>query len=226
MSHYLLVPGAGGRGADWDPVAADLRTRGHRAIAVDLPAAEETAGLETYADAIVAAGKDLDGTIVLVAHSLGTFSAPLACERLRVELLVLVNPMVPVPGESAGEWWAATGQSAAARHSAVRDGRPEHAGIRETFLHDVDPELADRMLAQGWPDQSDGPFGEPWPRPAWPSVPTRVVVSREDRLFPAAFQRDVVSRRLGLVPTELDGGHMVALSRPRELAALLHAAAE
>ncbi|CAN5413552.1 hypothetical protein BH09ACT8_BH09ACT8_40960 [soil metagenome] len=33
--------------------------------------------------------------------------------RLPTALIVLVNPMVPAPGESAGQWWAATGQKPA-----------------------------------------------------------------------------------------------------------------
>jgi len=37
------------------------------------------------------------------------------------------------------------------------------------------------------------------------------------RFFPADFQRWVVPERLGLVPDEIDGGHLPALGRPREL---------
>jgi hypothetical protein len=44
------------------------------------------------------------------------------------------------------------------------------------------------------------------------------VVGRDDRLFPAVFQRRVARERLGIDTDEIDGGHMVALSRPRELA--------
>jgi hypothetical protein len=39
-----------------------------------------------------------------------------------------------------------------------------------------------------------------------------------DRLFPADFQRRVVRERLGIVPDEIDSGHLPALSRPAELA--------
>jgi hypothetical protein len=48
-----------------------------------------------------------------------------------------------------------------------------------------------------------------------------VLLSRDDRLFPAEFQRRVAMQRLGLVPDEMDGGHLVALSRPKELSARL-----
>jgi hypothetical protein len=62
----------------------------------------------------------------------------------------------------------------------------------------------------------------PWPLATWPDVPTRYVVCTEDRFFPAAFQRRLVGDRLGIVPDEIASGHCVALSRPAELAHLLH----
>jgi pimeloyl-ACP methyl ester carboxylesterase len=48
-------------------------------------------------------------------------------------------------------------------------------------------------------------------------VPTRVLAGRDDRLFPAAFQRRVARERLGIEADEIPGGHLVALSNPREL---------
>jgi|Tabmets5t2r1_1033131.scaffolds.fasta_scaffold57580_2 pimeloyl-ACP methyl ester carboxylesterase len=40
----------------------------------------------------------------------------------------------------------------------------------------------------------------------------------DDVFFPADFLRRVVQDRLAITPDEIDGGHCVALSRPRELA--------
>ena len=40
---------------------------------------------------------------------MGAFTAPVACARTPVRLLVLVNAMIPSPGETAGEWWDHTG---------------------------------------------------------------------------------------------------------------------
>jgi pimeloyl-ACP methyl ester carboxylesterase len=61
-------------------------------------------------------------------------------------------------------------------------------------------------------------MGQVWPRSGWPDVPTRVVAGSDDRLFPLEFQRRVVRDRLGLDVDVLPGGHLMALSRPRELA--------
>jgi pimeloyl-ACP methyl ester carboxylesterase len=89
--------------------------------------------------------------------------------------------------------------------------------VRATFYHDVPKELADEAMKRGR-GQSDRPAMEPWPLEAWPDVPTRFVLCRDDRLLPADFLRRVVRERLGLVPDEIDAGHCVALSRPTELA--------
>jgi hypothetical protein len=40
-------------------------------------------------------------------------------------------------------------------------------------------------------------------------------------MFPLVFQRRIARERLGLEVDEIDGGHMVALSHPGELADLL-----
>ena len=72
-------------------------------------------------------------------------------------------------------------------------------------------------------EQSGTPFEKPWPLDAWPDVPTRFLLCRDDRFFPAEFQRRVVSERLGITPDEMDGGHLPALGRPTELARRLDA---
>src|SRR6266550_6144621 len=108
MATYVLIHGAGSDSWYWHLVVPELRARGHAVVAVDLPCDDDSAGLAEYTDAVVDAIGDRKDLIV-VAQSLGGFTAPLVCERVPVRLMVLVAAMVPVPGESAGEWWANTG---------------------------------------------------------------------------------------------------------------------
>jgi pimeloyl-ACP methyl ester carboxylesterase len=214
MTAFVLVPGADGRAWYWHRVIPELRALGHEAVAVDLP---PPGGLTEHADAIVAAiGETRD--VVLVAQSLAGFTAPLAAARVPVARLVLVNAMVPRPGESAGEWWDNTGQAEASR--AVRGGA--EFDVRADFFHDVPPEVTEEAFAAGPPDgPSDLLFSQPWPLPAWPDVPTRFLQGRDDRFFPPEFQRRVVAERLGIPVEELPGGHLIALSQPNVLAAAL-----
>ncbi|MEU6747623.1 alpha/beta hydrolase [Spirillospora sp. NPDC046719] len=219
MATYVLVPGAGGGAWYWHLLVPELQARGHEAIAVDLPAADESAGLTEYADTVVEAIGDRTG-IILVAQSMGGLTAPLVCTRVPVALLVLLNAMVPVPGETGGEWWTNTGQAEAMAEQAAREGRPMPAEFdpEVTFFHDVPPEVTSEMLARGEQSQSQRPFEEPWPLDSWPDTPTVFLQGQDDRLFPLPFQRRVVRERLNIPVDELPGGHLVALSRPKELA--------
>jgi pimeloyl-ACP methyl ester carboxylesterase len=216
VSSYVLVPGAGGAAWYWHRAVPELRRRGHAAVAVDLPAADESAGLAEYTDAIVAAIGDRADTIV-VAQSLGGFSASLACDRVPVRRLILLNAMVPVPGETAGAWWGNTGQAEASRAYAVGLGLSPDMDIWDLFFHDVPDEVVEEARRQGEPVQADTIFGQPWPLAAWPEVPTRFLQGREDRLFPLEFQRRIVADRLGIPVHETEGGHLAALAHPVEL---------
>jgi pimeloyl-ACP methyl ester carboxylesterase len=149
MATYALIHGAGDGGWFWHLVAAELRGRGQEVVAPDLPTEDDAAGLPEYAEAVVEAVGDR-GDLIVVAQSFGGFTAPLVCDLVPADLLVLLAGMVPSP--------------------------------------------------------------------AWPEVPTRFLLCRDDRFFPPEFLRRVVRERLGIVPDEIDGSHCVALSRPRELA--------
>src|SRR6266498_2854067 len=219
MATYGLIPGAGGDDWYWHRVVPELAARGHDVVAVALPAADGSAGWAEYADAIMAAIGNRT-SLVLVAQSLAGFSAPLVCEQRPVDLLVLLNAMIPRPSETGGEWWSNTGQGAAQRDYLAGIGLSAEAAQDDAVLyfHDVPPDVTADALRRGEPDQSMTPMSQPWPLTAWPDVPTRVLVGRDDRLFPAGFQRRVARERLRIEADEVDGGHLVALSRPRELA--------
>src|SRR5262245_44012495 len=219
MTTFVLIPGAGSDSWYWHLVAPQLQARGHEVVAVELPCDDDTAALGTYADVVLAAIGDRPGDdLVLVAQSLGGFTAPLVAARRPVALMVLVAAMVPRPGESGDEWWENTGQAAARRAQAERDGRdPDAFDPVDRFLHDVPDDVAAES-AHHVRQQSGTPFVRPWPLPSWPDVPTRFLLCRDDRFFPAGFQRRVVGERLGLVPDEMHGGHLPALAHPEELA--------
>jgi pimeloyl-ACP methyl ester carboxylesterase len=213
MTTVVLVPGAGGQAWYWHRLAAELQRRGREVVAVDLPSGDDEAGLGAYADAVVAAAGDARD-VCLVAQSMGGLTAPLVCERLPVTLLVLVNAMIPRPGETGGEWWTATG------HAQARGGHePDEVA---DFFSDVPQDVVAEAMRQPFL-QSGRPFEDPWPLTRWPDVPTRVVAGRDDRFFPPAFQRRIARERLGLPVDEIPGGHLVALSRPVELADRLEA---
>ena len=216
MTSFVLVPGAGGRGWYWHRVVAELARRGCTARAVDLPADDDTAGLAAYTGAVLVALPDEPA--VLVAQSMGGLTVPLVAARVPVRQVVLVNAMIPAPGETGGEWWTATGQAEAQAEAAARAGRAfDPEDLADAFLHDLPPDLLTHPEMTAPAPQSGTPFTEPWPLPAWPAVPTRVLAGEADRFFPLEFQRRVARERLGLPVEALPGGHLLALSHPVEL---------
>ena len=66
-------------------------------------------------------------------------------------------------------------------------------------------DLAAEALRRGR-RQSETPTRDPWPLEAWPDVPTRFILCRNDRLLPAAFLRRVVKDRLGITSDEINAG--------------------
>ena len=212
---YVLIHGAGDVGWYWHLVEAELRARGHDVVTMDLPVDDDAAGLSDYADVVVEAiaGR---ANLIVVSQSFGSYVAPIVCERVPATLMVLVAPMIPAPGESAHDMLPNTGY--ASDSSAAGEDRGDLA----IFYHDVEPALAAEALARGR-RQSDTPGHEPWPLAAWPRVPTRCLLCRDDRIFPIAWLRRVVRDRLGITADEMDSGHTHALSHPDELVRRLEA---
>ena len=144
------------------------------------------------------------------------------CRRL----IVLVNPMVPKAGESPGQWWDATGQDQAMAEHFRRIGMPDKDfDPVEDFFHDVPARFATRRSASRRPVS-------PTPRSAkrgrWAGGRTcppgwwRAATTGSSRWsFSAGWSTTGWVLDVDVLP----GGHLMALSRPRELADYLLASA-
>ncbi|WP_246393677.1 alpha/beta fold hydrolase [Pseudonocardia pini] len=214
MATFLLLPGAGGEATFWYRVVPELTARGHEAVPVDIPADDESLGWADYVTIALEALGDRPPPVV-VGQSMGAYTAALVAAKIPVRHLLLVNPMIPKVGETAGEWWGAVGQEEARREAGYED-----FDLERDFLHDL-PEEVRAELMKGGRNQSDHSFADPFPLTAWPEVPTTVLAGTDDRLFPLPLQRRVARERLDLPVVELPGGHLNALSYPVEVASAL-----
>lgn len=207
---FVLVPGAGGDAWYWHRLVPELTRLGLTAVPVDLPSDDDSAGLDAYVETVLAAASPF-GDVVVVAQSMGGLIGPLVCARRPVRSLVLLNAMIPRPGETGAQWWTATGHQA-------------EGSWQELFFNDAPPDVLAEAESRGDVVQSSRVFEDPWPLAGWPDVPTVALAGAEDRFFPPEFQRRIARERLGLDVELVPGGHLPALTRPVELAERLSAA--
>ena len=208
MATFALIHGGGSTAWDWHLVEKLLEGQGHRVVAVDLPIEDAAAGLEDYVSAVIAA-VGTSGHVVVVGHSLGGFTAPLVAEALRADGLVYLAGMIPLPGESLGQWWENTGH----RQSSAS------ADTDEVFFNGVPEHLARDAKARER-EQLGEWMSEPWPGRR-STMPTGAILCLDDRFFPAVFMARQIRDRLGVEPIEIPGGHYAPLSEPQAVTAAL-----
>jgi pimeloyl-ACP methyl ester carboxylesterase len=207
VARFALIHGGGGSAWDWHLVVPELDERGHESIAVDLPTEDGSAGWWAYADAVVDAVRGRQPVIV-VGHSLARFTAPIVCLRISVDLLVLVAAMIPSAGERLDEWWTNAGYEDTGFddvfYTTLRtSSQPKSSGENET----TGPR---RCARHGRSTRG---------RSSLPGTCRAATIACSR---PAGRSATLASASVSRAD-EIDGGHYVALSRPRELAQRLDA---
>jgi pimeloyl-ACP methyl ester carboxylesterase len=200
----------------------ELEQRGHRAVAVDLPAGDPDAGALRYAAVAAEAGSHLHDPVV-VGHSLAGLVIGLLPGLLPVSELVFLCAPLPVPGlslQTQQELEPDIFVRENLQPDSMRPGktveRTEESAVA-AFYHDCSAAEIELALARLRP-QATLPMTEPSPVTRWPpNVPCRYILCRDDRILNPAWSRRAVPERLGVVPVELEGSHSPFLSRPREL---------
>ncbi|MET0390172.1 MAG: alpha/beta hydrolase [Polyangiales bacterium] len=207
MASFAIIHGGGDSASSWDLVQDALRARGHHPIAVDLPTDRPGVTWASCADTVAAAARG-HAPVIVVAHSLGGFVAPLVCDRVLVSQLVLVAAMIPQPNSAAEGYWG-------------RAGYPAADFTEDSFYHDLTQDAIARAK-RAERAQEESLMSEPHPMREWPKVRTRYLLCRDDRVFPADVTRVWVRSQLHITPDEIPGGHCIYLARPAELAERLH----
>lgn len=222
-----LVHGAYHGAWCWDFLTPELERLGHRVIAVELPISDPTLGAADYAQTIENALPP-DSEPILVGHSMAGLVIPLVAAHRPIRKLVFLAAFLPSPGKSASEQ----------RGSEPIDGRlsPRNAEwtdlgddvwmvgpntAAELFFHDA-PAAVARWATQRLRPQAYRVLTEITPLTAWPDVACQSIVCRDDRAINPDWVRSAARERLGVEALELGGGHSPFLTRPTELARLLH----
>lgn len=218
MAVFALVHG-GQQGA-WffEPLIGELRRRGHRSVAVDLPAGDLSAGAATYADVVAGSLEGVDEDVIVVGHSLGGLTVPLVAQRRAVSRLAFVCAAIPIPGTSLESVIAGTAVSAEPETNLLADDDvawhlSPREQARELFFGDCTPEIQewalDRQRAQ-----AERPHREMTPLRRWPAVPAAVVNGIQDRCISLTRARTTALQVFGEPPVEIDAGHVPFLTAP------------
>jgi pimeloyl-ACP methyl ester carboxylesterase len=230
MSTFMLVHGAWHGAWCWERLVPELYSLGHRTLAVDLPSADPAATFETYADQVVEAMSSEDDEVILVGHSMAGMTIPLVAARRPVRHLVFLCALVPVPGSSLVEQLGESDVLLPEYASGLEEdehgnGRWIDADLaRQVLYADCDENAAERAIKRLRP-QARTPYAVPCQLDELPAVPRTYVACSEDRLVNPDWSRRVATGRLGAELVELQSSHSPFLSRPREVAEILHRAA-
>jgi pimeloyl-ACP methyl ester carboxylesterase len=124
-----------------------------------------------------------------------------------------------IPGAGAA-YRGNTGAEHAREQAAKKRGYSPTFDLNTYFLHDVPEDVARAGESKQRPEAKIV-FQQPCAFERWPDIPMQVVLGQDDRFFPSDFQERVASERLNKPAKQIPGGHLVALSHPRELSATL-----
>jgi pimeloyl-ACP methyl ester carboxylesterase len=228
----VLVHGAFADASSWNGVIERLQADGIKATAPPNPLRGITADSAYIASYI----KQVGGPVLAVGHSYGGAVISNAATGLgNVAGLVFVAAFAPDDGERLGDVEAGSrdsvlGTAQIALQYPTADGAGtatevaiDPAKLHDVFAADLTEQQASVMAATQRP-VSEQAFTEPSGPPAWKSRPSWAVVATGDR----AAGTDVVrshAERAGATTTEVDGSHVIMISRPDVVADVIKTAA-
>lgn len=218
----VLVHGAFADGSSWDKVIPLLQAKGLRVVAVQNP-------LTSLADDVAATKRVLDeqrGPVVLVGHSWGGTVITEAGADDKVSALVFVAAFAPDVGESSNDLG-----SGGPPPPGAANIRPDKAGflyltpegVARDFAPDLPAAQTNVMAATQGPIFGKA-FDEKVTNAAWKIKPSWFIVAEMDRMIQPELER-AMAKKIGASMTALPTSHVAMLSRPKEVAAVILAAA-
>ena len=218
MSTFVLVPPSTQSVRGFDLLTRELASRGHRAIAVELPADKSDDSATEFASVI--AGVVPSPDTIVVAHSAAGLFLPLVPERRRVARLVYLMAVIPKIGMSMMDQFRDEPDMFNPDWPG-KDPTHDDAIAMQFLFHDCSPEAAAWALRTRRLLYARRAMTEICPLSKWPGVPCSYILCTDDRTISPTWARRVVPERLGIEPIELPGGHCPQVSQPAHLADVL-----
>lgn len=227
MTEFVLVHGTTQSPVGWDLLAAELRGRGHRVTAIDLPGDEPEWAPADYASHAAAQAAGAGDRRAVVGHSGAGVLLPAIAGAVGAAAAVWLAAYVPDLAGGASMLGDIENQRDRMFHGDWLGADPtSDPGLALRFLfHDCDPRTQ-RWALGTLRLFNPGPAvyrHSPVPLPA--GVSRAAIVPAADRTLRPDWMRQAARERLGIEPAAIDAGHCPHVSRPAELAGMLAAIA-
>ena len=218
----VLVHGAFADASGWDAVIRILQAKGYEVSAVQNPLSSYAADIETTKRLIDAQ----TGPTVVVAHSYGgAVITAAAAGNPNVKSLVFLAAFANDVDEPLGALLEKYPSK------AVPTFRPDAAGFltidparfHEIFAQDL-PRAQANVMAVTQKPLTNSAFGATTKVAAWRTIPSWFVVAQDDNVINPDLER-FFAKRMGATTTEIKSSHVVFMSHPKEVVAVIESAA-
>lgn len=222
VKNIVLVHGAITDGSSWRDVYHILTKDGYHVSVVQEP-------LTGLADDVAATKRVIDqqdGPVILVGHSYGGTIITIAGADPKVQALVYVAALQPDVGETTGQLAASMPAAMPSSHvKPTKDGFLfiDVSTFRADVAADLPPAQAEFMANAQMPIAAAA-FETPVSVAAWHNKPSYGIVATEDRQLNPMLARWMY-KRSGAEVTEIKGSHLVYVSHPGAVAAVIERAA-
>lgn len=226
----VLVHGAFAESASWNGVVAELTRDGFVVIA----AANPLRSLRGDAAQVASVVASVEGPVILVGHSYGgAVISAVADEQSKVKALVYVAGFAPDIGESSlgltGKFPGSTLGPTLAPPINLPTGEQDlyiqQDKFPEQFAADV-PTADARLMAAEQRPVTQAALADRAVRAAWKTIPSWWIYGAADRNIPPAAMAFMAERAHARKVVVIAGAsHVVMVSRPHEVAALIEDAA-
>jgi pimeloyl-ACP methyl ester carboxylesterase len=217
----VLVHGAFADASSWNGVIERLHAQGIKVTAPPNP----LRGIATDSAYTASAFEQIDGPVLAVGHSYGgAVITNAATDAANVVGLVYVAAFAPQEGETLGAA-APESKDSVLNAALVPLHYPAPAGGSAAIEFAIDPEKVREAFAADLPEEqtiligatqrpvAELAFSEPTGSPAWRRLPSWAVVAKGDKAAGADLVRSM-AQRAGANITEVEGSHVIMVSRP------------
>lgn len=222
----LLVPGMWHGAWAWAQVEKELSERGIRHVSITFPGRGRLLGDDTlrgHASYLSDRLDEIEGRVVVVAHSYGGAVVTEAVESSRVAAIIFLAAFPLEPGESVAsvaDERRDIDEVVGPDNIDLTDGYLEvdHDTAISGFYHDCEPADAEAAFARLTPE-NPSVRTTAVTRASWKSVRSLYIVCTDDHALSPGIQRRLAAR----VDTslEMDSGHSAMMSHARELSAII-----